>query len=157
MSLNEPSSILIVNLLFVCCFWVKLLRFYPLKCKYFLLSFLLHESKLNVFVLWTKQDTPSWAKHFRIFRHFMTFYRPNNSSNDRENKQQWKYVLLHLSVSLLSKPKQRRFTHQAWFSSGGYQHSRSMRFDYMFIASLSFPTFHISCIFITHTLQYSIY
>lgn len=76
MSLTEPLSILIVNLSFVCCFWVKLLRFYPLKCKYFLLSFLLHENKLNVFVLWTKQDTPSWALRntsafFAIFWHFI--------------------------------------------------------------------------------------
>lgn len=44
----------------------------------------------------TRHAILGFTKHFCIFRHFLTFYRPNNSSNDRENKQQWKDVLLYL-------------------------------------------------------------
>ena len=56
----------------------KLCRIYLLKL--FLLSFLLREIKLSVFVLWTKHNHVilGFAKQICIFRDFLAFYRPNN-------------------------------------------------------------------------------
>ena len=63
---------------------VKILWFQLLKCEYFLVSFLLCDSKLIIFGVVNKTRhlrTSSWAlgntdQHF--FYHFLSFNRPNN-------------------------------------------------------------------------------
>ena len=53
----------------------KILWFQLLRCEYFLVSFLLFDSKLKIFGLWTKQDIWErrlglWEPLIDIFHHF---------------------------------------------------------------------------------------
>ena len=65
------------------------------KCEDLLLVFALYDRKRNIFGFWTKWATCRWIhiKLFEIvmdiFHYFLTFYRPDHSFNNWENKIIW--------------------------------------------------------------------
>lgn len=72
---------------------VKYLWFQRIRDKQFLVYFLLHDSELNIFWLWTIQDIS--GRHLGLWStFFLTFIRPNNWENDPLVNQRWKQSLV---------------------------------------------------------------